>query len=206
MATAKSSTYRWSFASKKTKPERLKLIIFGAAGTGKSTFGKSISKKLNWTFLDSDDYYWKKTNPPFETKIPLEIRNENLKADFAKHEKVIVSGSLCTWSKYWNTAFDLGVFLWLPRQVRMNRLSVREVERYGETLNTNKEMKEKSIAFQEWAANYDDETYNGASITQHLNWIKDLNCPVIELKGDLTNNERIDIVLKRIEECRQQKA
>ena len=57
----------------------MKIIIFGASGTGKSTFGKSLAERLGCAFLDSDAYYWKKTDPPFEVKIPLEVRNEELR-------------------------------------------------------------------------------------------------------------------------------
>ena len=97
----------------------MKIIIFGATGTGKRTLAKSISEKLNWTFLDADDYYWEKTNPPFQIKIPLERRNENLKKDFRNSRNVVICGSLCTWSKFWNTAFDLGVFLRLPKEISL---------------------------------------------------------------------------------------
>ena len=190
---------------KTQKISELKIIIFGAAGTGKTTFGKSLSKKLNWKFLDSDEYYWEKTIPPFEKKIPLGIRNKNLTIDFQKYEEIIVCGSLSTWSKFWDTAFYIGIFLWLPKEIRMTRLSKREIDRYGMKLNTNMEMRQKSIDFLEWAEKYDDESNEGASITQHLNWIKVLSCPIIELKGDFTNERRINITLNKIEEYRKRR-
>ena len=121
----------------------MKIIIFGASGSGKTTLGKSISRKLNWIYLDSDDYYWKKTNPPFQTKIPLAERNENLKTAFRKINNVIVSGSLCSWSKFWDNVFDLGIYLGVPQEIRMQRLLNREIERYGEALNTNEATKKK---------------------------------------------------------------
>ncbi|MGB1217432.1 MAG: AAA family ATPase, partial [Saprospiraceae bacterium] len=182
---------------------QMKIIIFGATGTGKTTLGKSISEKLNWTFLDSDDYYWEKTNPPFQTKIPLQKRNENLKTDFENNENVIISGSLCTWSKFWDSAFDLGIFLRISKKVRMKRLLNREIERYGAELYTNEKIKEKSKIFLNWAEKYDDETNDGHSIRQHKNWIELLNCAVIEVIGDLTNDERLIIILKKIENHQQ---
>lgn len=177
----------------------MKIIIFGASGTGKTTLGNLMSAKLNWTYLDSDDYYWEKTNPPFQTKIPLEKRNEQLKTDFNNNENVIVSGSLCTWSSFWNTAFDLGIFLNLPKAVRMKQLLNREIERYGEALTTDKVVQETSRIFLEWAAGYDDENNEGASIKQHRDWIAEMDCEVIEVSGDLTSEERLAIILKEIE-------
>ena len=176
----------------------MKIIIFGATGTGKTTLGQSISAKLNWAFLDSDDYYWEKTIPPFQIKIPLERRNKNLKVDFNNNENAIVSGSLCTWSKFWDTAFDLGIFLSISKEVRMKRLLNREIERYGEALNTNEIVKKSSKAFLEWAEKYDDEKNNGHSIRQHKDWIKAMDCPVIKVNGNLTNDERLIIILQKI--------
>ena len=175
----------------------MKLILFGASGTGTTTLGKSIAEKLNWIHLDADDYYWEITQPPFQKKVPLSKRNENLKADFTKHKNIVISGSLVTWSEYWNTAFDLGVFLRLPKQIRMKRLLAREIERYGKALNTNPEIKAKSKAFLEWAAKYDDKTFDGRSISQHRNWIKLLTCEMIELNGDLTNDDRLNAVIQK---------
>ena len=131
------------------------------------------------------------------------MRNENLKTDFRKNENVIVSGSLCTWSTFWDNAFDLGVFLRVPKDIRMKRLLNREIERYGEALNTNEKIKATSKEFLEWAATYDDQLGDGASIHQHKNWIEKMDCPVIEVTGDLTNKERLRIILEKINSVKQ---
>ncbi len=177
----------------------MKIIIFGATGTGKTTLGHALSKKLNGTFLDSDTYYWEKTNPPFEKKVPLAIRNENLKADFFKSKQVVVSGTLCTWSEFWDTAFDLGVFLRLSKDIRMKRLYARELHRYGHDLESNPAIKKKSTEFLEWADQYDNPYNLGHSITRHLNWIEKLQCPVVELNGNETNEQRLTIVQTEID-------
>ena len=179
----------------------MKIIIFGASGTGTTTLGKSIAEKLNWIHLDADDYYWEDTDLPFQKKIQLETRNANLKTDLHNYENVIISGSLITWSTYWNTAFDLGVFLVLPKNIRMKRLWNREVDRYGEKLNTDQAIKVKAKAFLEWAEKYDDRTFQGRSIKLHRDWMELLDCEIVELNGDLTNDERLDIVVKKIESC-----
>lgn len=62
----------------------MKLLIFGASGSGTTTLGKEIEKNSAFVHLDADDYYWKKTDPPYLEKIPKEERNDQLKADFDK--------------------------------------------------------------------------------------------------------------------------
>ena len=39
----------------------MKILIFGASGSGTTTLGKEIEKITDFTHLDVDDYYWKKT-------------------------------------------------------------------------------------------------------------------------------------------------
>ncbi|MEL6562135.1 MAG: AAA family ATPase [Bacteroidota bacterium] len=175
----------------------MRIIVFGASGSGTTTLAKALAEKWNWIHLDADEYYWKKTNPPFQIKLPKQERNKNLKYDFIKSEEVIVSGSLITWDEYWNTAFDLGVFLILPQNVRMERLKKREIELYGEKLKFEKEIISKSEEFLKWAEKYDDELFDGRSISQHKKWIELLDCEVIEI-GNLTNEERIEIVTEKI--------
>lgn len=176
----------------------MKLIIFGASGSGTTTLAKSLAKQLNWTHLDADDYYWTNTEPPFQIKLPLEKRNEHLKTDFNMQDKVIISGSLITWSNYWNTAFDLGVFLKLPPKIRLERLKNREIERYGTQLETDKKIAQQSKDFLAWAEKYDNPAFNGRSISQHRNWINLLDCPILEITEDLTNEERMEIVFEKL--------
>lgn len=173
----------------------MKIIIFGASGVGTTTLANGLAKRLNAIHLDADEYYWEKTEPPFQIKLPLEKRNENLKADFNKHQKVIISGSLITWSDYWNTAFDIGIFLQLPPAIRMERLKNREQERYGHQLKTDQQLIKKSANFLAWAAKYDDASFEGRSISQHKKWIQLLSCEVLSITRDLTNEERIKMVL-----------
>ncbi|CAM1340065.1 AAA family ATPase [Tenacibaculum amylolyticum] len=176
----------------------MRIIIFGASGSGTTTLAKTLAEKLNWTHLDADNYYWEKTTPPFQKKVAKQKRNKNLQEDFLKSNQVIVSGSLATWESYWNTAFDLGVFLRIPAPIRMERLLKREEALYGEQLLHNPEIIANSKAFLDWAAQYDDPLFTGRSITQHKKWIEKLSCKVIELTGDLTNEERMGIVINNI--------
>ncbi len=76
-------------------------------------------------------------------------RNENLKVDFEQFENVIVSGSMVSWGKEWETSFDLTIFIRLDNEERMKRLKKREVERYGGKLLTDKNIQQNSKAFLE---------------------------------------------------------
>ena len=83
----------------------MKILVFGASGSGTTTLGKEIEKRSDFKHLDVDDYYWKQTTTPFQEKVPLTERNQNLKTDFEKFNKVVVSGSMVSWGKEWQTTY-----------------------------------------------------------------------------------------------------
>lgn len=173
-------------------------MIFGGAGTGKTTLASLFANKTNFKHIDSDDYYWKKTNIPFQEKVPLKERNEKLKIDFYKYENVVVSGCMISWGEEWSTAFDLAIFLVLENTKRMERLKKREVERYGHRLFTDKIIKQESESFLEFANNYDNPNFDGTTIGLHKSWIEEIQCKVLTLNGESELNENVEKILKEI--------
>ncbi|WP_299256197.1 AAA family ATPase [uncultured Aquimarina sp.] len=176
----------------------MKILIFGASGSGTTTLGNEIEKRTNFVHLDVDDYYWKKTQPPFQEKIPLTKRNKNLKVDFKKFENVIICGSMVSWGKEWETSFDLAIFLYLNNSKRIERLEKRETERYGEKLLTDKKIKQNSKAFLEWAKQYENPNFNGRSLKIHNDWIELLTCEVLRINGEMELNNKVEKVITKI--------
>lgn len=176
----------------------MKILIFGASGSGTTTLANEIAKWTKFQHLDTDDYYWKKTYPPYQEKVPLSERNKNLKTDFKKFNNVVVSGSLVSWGAEWQTLFDLAVFIRLENIERMERLKKREVERYGEKLFTNSEIKQNSKAFLEYANQYENPNFKGRSFKIHDDWIKMLDCKVLRVDGGIALNNNLEIVLNEI--------
>nr|WP_321237575.1 AAA family ATPase [uncultured Psychroserpens sp.] len=183
----------------------MKILLFGASGSGTTTLGKEIEKRTNFKHLDVDDYYWKKTIPPFQEKIPLAKRNENLKVDFKKFENVIVSGSMVSWGKEWEIAFDLAIFIRLENKERIERLKKREIERYGEKLETDKKIQQNSKAFLKWADQYENPSFDGRSLKVHKEWIKLLECELLRLDGKTELAINVEKVLSEIKNVIQQR-
>lgn len=44
--------------------------------------------------MDTDDYSWEATNPPYQTKRNISDRIALMKNDIARYDKVVISGSL----------------------------------------------------------------------------------------------------------------
>lgn len=177
----------------------MKLLIIGASGSGTTTLGKALSQQTSFSHLDVDDYYWKPTQPAFQEKVSVTERQENLRNDFENHEHVIVSGSLVSWGNYWKTAFDLIVFVTLDKTIRMQRLQQREKERYGEQLEKDTIIQERSQAFIAWAGRYDDPTFTGRSIKVHRDWLATLSCKIIEVDSMISIEKNTAKVLQFLE-------
>ncbi|WP_149276633.1 AAA family ATPase [Pareuzebyella sediminis] len=176
----------------------MKVLIFGASGSGTTTLGKELAERTDFIHLDADDYYWKKTNPPFQEKILLAERNENLNADFIKSKNVVLSGSMVSWGKEWQTAFDLAIFLHLDNDERMRRLRKREEERYGTLLATDKKIRETSRAFLEWANQYENPDFDGRSFSLHKKWMKLLKCEIIEMNSSMPLMGKVDVLFEKL--------
>lgn len=143
----------------------MRIHILGAAGVGKTTLGLALASQLGIPYFDSDDYFWADSDTAFTIKREPEQRNQLLLADMANNPGYIVGGSMVSWGIDWNGMFDLIVFLRLPQDIRMQRLHNRELERYGDSIYTDRATHYKE--FMDWARSYEDETSLRRSLRNH---------------------------------------
>lgn len=169
-----------------------KIHIMGASGSGTSTLASSLSKVLPHTYLDTDDYYW---TTRFTQQREVPERKRMLENDLLLNEKWILSGAVCGWGDNFKAYFDLVIFLWIPQDIRLERLKQREFQRYGNEILPGGSKYEQSNKFLEWASLYDSAGLEVRSKTLHEHWMSDLSCPVLKIEGDYSVNERVDIVL-----------
>ncbi|CAD0000974.1 shikimate kinase [Flavobacterium salmonis] len=104
----------------------MRIHIFGASGSGVTTTGLHLAKKLNVPYFDSDNYFWKKTNPPFLVRHNPMDRNAKVKSDLDDLQNWILGGSIFQWGDNIFPNFDLVIFLYIPREIRIARLKKRE--------------------------------------------------------------------------------
>lgn len=178
----------------------MKIHIFGASGSGVTTTGNALAEKLNLKYFDSDAYFWQTTDIPFTVKRNLEERNSKIKMDLENSESWILGGSVFQWGENVFPDYDLVVYLWIPPAIRMERLKKREFERYGNVIYTNPDRIKQFEDFIEWAADYDNHTgIANRNFQAHKNWLASIDFPVLDISGDLTLQQRIDLILEKIE-------
>ena len=47
--------------------------IVGASGAGTSTLGQALERKYGYKWMDTDNYFWVPTDPPFNQARPSEV-------------------------------------------------------------------------------------------------------------------------------------
>lgn len=176
----------------------MKIHILGASGSGVTTLGTVLSKKINFVYFDTDSFYWKPSDPAFTIRRNFQERNDLLANEVATCTDCIVGGSLLSWGDKWLSAFDLVVFLWVPPDVRIERLKKREFTRYGDVIFADKERNTHYAAFIDWAAHYDDGTARGRTLQAHENWMQQITCPLIELRGIHSVKERLAVIANHV--------
>lgn len=163
-------------------PQRLH--VFGASGSGTTTFGRAWATRFGHTHLDTDDFYWMPTKPAFQEKRPVPERLRLLEQAFEAAGRWVLTGSLVSWGDPLIDRLDLAVFIYTPFNLRMDRLIAREEARYGaEALEPGGTQYDAHVAFVEWAASYDTSGPEIRSLKLHEAWMERLPCPVVRVSG-----------------------
>ena len=178
--------------------KNLKIHIFGASGSGVTTLGKNLSHYLGIPFFDADDFYWKKTNPPFQEANAIELRKSLINEALSGLQSWIVSGSLVAWSDEIQNEFNLAIYLYVPKEERSRRIKVRENTRFGSRVAPGGDMFEGHIKFIEWAMQYDEGFLGGRSKPRHKAWMETLKCPVIKIEDTLNEKDLHETVVAQI--------
>lgn len=172
--------------------------IFGAAGSGTTTLGAALAKKLGFNHIDVDDYYWLKTNIPFTISRNKEERLKMLKDDIIKNKNVVVSGAVCVWGDELISLFDLVIKLETNTSVRINRLKEREFKRFGNRIKEGGDMYKNHLRFIDWASIYDNGGLDVRSNALHNHWLKKVSCLKLILDGNIDTSILANDVLEFI--------
>jgi len=162
-----------------------RIHIFGASGSGTTSLATALAAKHGHRHFDTDDFYWLLTDPPYQHKRPPEVRLALLRSAFAHSASWVISGSLCGWGDPLIPEFELVVFLLVPSQVRLARLRMREIERYGhEAIAAGGQVHQTHVEFLDWAERYDTGGVEMRSRTLHEAWLARLPGAVLRLEDN----------------------
>ncbi|MEK1862410.1 MAG: AAA family ATPase, partial [Rhizobium leguminosarum] len=114
--------------------------VLGASGSGTTSIGRALAERLDIAHLDTDDFFWMPTDPPFTTPRNADERIRLLLEEAARHDGWVLSGSALKWGGPLEPLYDLIVFLRIEPELRMARIRAREIARYGNRIGPGGDM------------------------------------------------------------------
>ena len=172
------------------------ILIFGASGSGTTTLGKNLVKIHNYFQIDTDKYLWEKTDPPFRIKRERDKRVELILNDIKKYNKVVITGSMIGWGDSLLKYIDKGFYLYVDREIRLDRIKNREYKKYGSRIEKDGDMYYKHMDFLEYASKYDTAGLEQRSMKSHCKWIKKFPFNIIKINGNKSTEEVLEEIEK----------
>ncbi len=176
-----------------------RILITGASGAGVTSLGRALTDALAISHHDTDDYFWRPTNPPYREMRDVGDRLRLMREVFLDRSDWVLSGSLDGWGDPIIPHLDAVVFLYVPTPIRLERLRVREARRLGaDAVSPGGSMYQQAEEFIEWASHYDDGSREGRNLGRHQAWLATLSCRVLRLDGDRPLQDLVKEVCRTI--------
>ncbi|HEX3915859.1 MAG TPA: AAA family ATPase [Caulobacteraceae bacterium] len=172
-----------------------RIHVVGGSGSGTTTLGRALAARTGATHLDTDDFYWLRTQPPYTTSRPVADRIALLSEAFDASPRWVLSGSMMGWGEPLLPRIELIVFLYTPPDVRLARVMARERERYGADIDPGGRLHAHHLEFMEYVRGYDRDDFPGRSLKRHRAWLAAASRPVLELDGARAVEEGVAAVL-----------
>jgi hypothetical protein len=132
--------------------------------------GERLSTVLEIPWIDSDDYFHKPTDPPFQAQYSKEERSHLIHTQFDRFDSWILSGSISAWDIH-DVEFTHAVLIDIGPEVRLRRLEARERKRFGVRIKPGGDMHEDHMEFMKWAASYESGELKGRSLPREKEFI-----------------------------------
>ena len=179
----------------------MRVHILGPSGSGTTTLGEGLSKHFSIPHLDTDHFYWKKTEVPFTEKHTPQDRLTEIHKAIDGHESWVLSGSLVSWGDPLIPLFTHVIFLYVPWEIRKERLLKREYSRYGaEALKKGGKMHDVHTEFLAWCERYDTAGTEQRSRFTHEEWLAKLPTDIkqIRVEENIEKQELLERVIAHL--------
>jgi len=174
----------------------MKIHILGASGSGTTTLGKALADHLVIPHFDGDDFFWMQTDPPFTTKRSQEERINLLASTLSQNTSWVLSGSVMGWGDFIRPDLNLLIYKHVDKEVRLQRISIRERERFGNRIDEVGDMHQNHKAFLAWASEYDSGGLEMRSSQSVEAWIILATCKIFRLEGNLSSEQEVAKVME----------
>ncbi len=160
------------------------ILIFGANGSGKSTIGRALAQKLDWKYMDIEDYVFLPAARPYTRQRSHEDCLRLMHADIQQCRGFVLSAVKGNWDAALVSQFRLAAYLWAPLELRLQRIAQRTFHQYGARVRPGGDMYEQQQSFVQFAAN--------RSLAAIEQWGRTLPCPVLPLDTTIPIEETVE--------------
>ena len=171
------------------------IMIMGSPGAGKTTLGRLVAAQLGYSFVDIDDYIWRKDTPqPFSAMYTREEKISRLMDAISGCGNFVMAGSMNSFHEHFDPYFDLVVHLHARAQLRIRRAHTRELSLFGDRVLPGGDMYEAHQRFLYGVAGY-DFGFGSSTLQQHETWLKSLSCDILRLDGSHALEENMRAII-----------
>jgi len=172
------------------------IIIAGAAGAGKTTLAGELAKQLGFKHMDMDDYYYSRESE-FAGMRPCNEIIELLKIDLDNHPRFVMSGTIGSilWDLV-NPLFDFAVLLFVPTEIRLERVKARAYERFGDRAIEGGDLYDNHQKCYHHVQQY-DIGFHSVSKERHEKWAEEIDCPVLRADGTKPISENVKWIMEQ---------
>ncbi|MBR4960653.1 MAG: hypothetical protein IKY52_07140 [Clostridia bacterium] len=183
------------------------ILLCGLNGSGKSTLNHVLARTIGYAELDAEDYYFphqklsrlaaleadgKADIPsdgklPFTDPVPKDELQRAILADIIKTPKFILSGVKADWDTEILARIAVVFHIITPSEVRAERITDREIRRFGSRVLPGGDMYEGQEQFRRFAAGREESVVTDS--------FAGLHCPVIPLDGTRPVTENIEKII-----------
>ena len=179
------------------------ILICGFNGSGKSTVGKELAKTLNYKFMDIEDYYHPKTDSETDSGYKYDYFLskkeviELLCKDMKENKEFVMVSVKGDYGGEVVSHFDFVVIIDVPKEIRLERIKDRTLEKYGDRILQGGDLHKKNTQFFDMITSRSDELAEA--------WVNTINCSVMRIDGTKSISDNAELIIKELSELQGMK-
>ena len=127
------------------------ILVCGLNGSGKTTLGKALAAKLGFHFIDSEALFFP-ADPDYSAPCSRAEAAERLLAEIRAHSDFVLADVRGDYGAEAAAFYRCAVRLDVPREIRMQRIRARALEKFGRRMLPGGDLYAREKAFLDMAA------------------------------------------------------
>lgn len=168
------------------------IMVCGLNGCGKSTLGRALAKKLDFTFIDNEYLFFSRASEtePYINPKSRDEAIELLMDEVHKHSNFVFAAVKGDYGKEILPLYDYIIEINVPKDIRLQRVRNRSYQKFGNRMLVGGDLHESEERFFDFVESRPDDYVE--------KWVKTLNCPVIKVDGTKSVGDNIAFILKQL--------